>query len=64
MTYTLLIIFKTGSPEKIIKVSNYGICDNHAVFFYEKNGYRSFVPIESVIFFGREFDYGEGKYST
>lgn len=60
-TYDLLILFKNGSRKVIVSVSDYGICDDKGVFHYVKNGYRSFVPIDSVIFFGRAFDFEEEK---
>jgi hypothetical protein len=57
--FNLLIRFKTGEDKVIAKVSNYGICNEKSVFYYEKNGYKSFIPVDSVIFIGREFDYLE-----
>lgn len=59
--FDLLIIYKTGEKKIVEGVSNYSMMDNGKCFSYEKNGYRSFVPVDSVVFFGREFDY-KGKY--
>ena len=61
-SFDLLIIYH-NMDEKIIKhVNDYGvydISDSVECFYYEKNGYRSFVPVNQVRFFGRLFDYEE-----
>ena len=57
--FDLLIIYHNMN-EKIIKhVNDYGVSDSTGCFYYEKNGYRSFVPVNQVRFFGRLFDYEE-----
>lgn len=60
-TFSLLIIYKKGFSQEqkaIIKgVSNYGIQESNRCFYFVKNNFRNFVPIEAVVFFGREFDY-------
>lgn len=53
--YDLLIIYNDKTKHIVKHVSNYSIIDD--CFTYEKNGYRSFVPKDKVIFFGRRFDY-------
>ena len=58
-SFDLLIIYH-NMDEKIIKhVNDYGVSDSAGCFYYEKNGYRSFVPVNQVRFFGRSFDYKE-----
>lgn len=60
VTFDLLIIYHDELRKIIRSVSNYGITlDNPGCFYYEKNGYRSFVPVDKVRFFGRLFDYEE-----
>ena len=56
-TYDLLIIYKDGKEKVVKNVENYRVKAETGCFEYEKNNYRSFVPIKSVRFFGREFDY-------
>ena len=58
-SFDLLIIYH-NMDEKIIKhVNDYGVLDSVGCFYYEKNGYRTFVPINQVRIFGRLFDYEE-----
>lgn len=58
-SFTLLIIYRDGSRKSIPGVTDY-FCDKNAgVFWFNKNGYKSFVPIDTVLYFGREFDYNE-----
>lgn len=58
-SFDLLIIYHNGN-EKIIKhVNDYGVSDSDGCFYYEKNGFRSFIPVNRVLFFGRLFDYVE-----
>ena len=58
-SFDLLIIYHNGN-EKIIKhVNKYGVLDSTGCFYYEKNGFRSFIPVNRVLFFGRLFDYVE-----
>ena len=59
MTFDLLIIFHDGLTKIVRGVSGYGISDSAECFYYQKNGYRSFVPVNQVRFFGRLFDYEE-----
>ena len=58
-TFDLLIIFHDGIRKIIRRASGYGISDSAEYFYYIKNGYRSFVPLNQVRFFGRLFDYEE-----
>lgn len=57
MTYELLIIYSDGQEKTINTVSEYGCKSEQNIFYYVKNGYRSFIPIAEVKFFGRKFDY-------
>lgn len=56
-SYNLLIIYATGDRKVVKNISGYGHQQEGKIFYYVKNGYRSFVPIDGVVFFGREFDY-------
>jgi hypothetical protein len=56
VVYDLLIIFTDGQSKTISGVSNYHCMDE--VFFFEKNGYRSFLPKENIKYFGRKYDWG------
>lgn len=58
MVYDVLIIFENGFEKVIDGVSNYGINKETGCFYFEKNGYRSFVPKDNVVYFGRRFDWG------
>lgn len=58
-SFDLLIIYHTGDKKIVKCVNNYGVSDSTRCFYYEKNGYRSFVPVSQVRFFGRLFDYEE-----
>lgn len=46
-------------------VSNYGIVSGteagNTIFFFVKNGRKSYIPASKIIFFGNEFDYREDK---
>ena len=54
----LWIVYKDGNSGKAIKnVTNYGCDKSICMFFFEKNGYRSFMPIENVKFIGPRADY-------
>lgn len=58
-SFDLLIIYN-NRDEKIIKhVNDYGVSDSAGRFYYEKNGFRSFIPVNRVLFFGKLFDYEE-----
>ena len=56
MKYNLLIIYKDGKQKIIGGVAEYGLSEM-GTFWFKKNGYRGFVPMRQVRFFGREFDY-------
>lgn len=56
MTFNLLIIYKNKEKKVIPGVTRYGL-NEYGCFSFEKNGFRSFVPRDNVLFFGREFDY-------
>lgn len=57
--FDLLIIYNNGDKKIVKRVNNYGVSDSSRCFYYEKNGYHSFVPVSQVQFFGRLFDYEE-----
>lgn len=57
--FDLLIIYHKGDKKIVKRVNDYGVSDSSRCFYYLKNGYRSFVPVSQVQFFGRLFDYEE-----
>lgn len=57
--FDLLIIYVTGDRKVVKNVSSYGHQTEGKMFYYDKNSHRSFIPVDSVMFFGREFDYDE-----
>lgn len=60
MVSDLLILYRDGDKKIIHNVVNYGYRQtNQLQYFFEKNGYRSFIPADVVKFFGRLFDYEE-----
>lgn len=59
-TILLLIIFADGREKIISGVKGYGhYRENINVFWFEKNGRKSFVPISQVQYFGSAFDYAD-----
>lgn len=60
-SFDLLIIYNNGDKKIIKRVNDYGVSDSAGCFYYEKNGFRSFVPVNRVMFFGRLFDYKEER---
>ena len=57
MTFNLLIKYANGE-EKIVKdVEGYKFNYDQKCFVFEKNGYRGFVPMNEVLYFGRKYDY-------
>lgn len=57
--YDLLIVWNDGERKIIKDVEEYKLSlDAGAkVFYFYKNGYRGFVPVDKVRYFGRQFDY-------
>lgn len=58
-TVKLLIYFTDGSWKTIEDVYDYNCCANEALFWFVKNGYRSFIPVYNVKYFGRACDWVE-----
>ena len=58
-SFDLLIIYNNRDEKIIKRVNNYGVSDSAVCFYYEKNGFRSFIQVNRVMFFGRLFDYEE-----
>lgn len=58
-SYDLLIIYSDKTRKVIHGVENYGADKDSTLFYFIKNGYRSFIPVSQVRFFGRLFDYGD-----
>lgn len=56
-SYDLLIIYSDKTRKVVCGVTNYGVTKDSTLFYFDKNGYRSFVTISQVRFFGRMFDY-------
>ena len=57
-SYDLLIIYSDKTRKVIHGVVNYGVNKDGILFYFDKNGERSFAPVSQVRFFGRLFDYG------
>ena len=57
--FTLLIIYRDGEEVKIDGVEAYGTLTNDRLFYYLKNGFRGFMPIDAVSFIGKANDYYE-----
>lgn len=63
-TFDLLIVYKCLGDKKVIEqVTSYGYNEATGMFWFEKNGFKSFTPKENVKYFGRKFDY-EGVPAT
>ena len=58
-SFDLLIIYHNGDKKIIKRVNDYGVSDLTGCFYYEKNGFCSFIPVNRVRVFGRLFDYEE-----
>lgn len=56
-TTTILIIYTDGKEHKVSGVDKYGCMNGEGPYYFEKNGFRSFLPKENIKFLGREFDY-------
>lgn len=56
-SYDLLIIYNDGTEKVVKNINHYEFSEKSNCFCYEKNGYRSFVPVGALRFLGREFDY-------
>ena len=56
-SYDLLIIYSDKTRKVVCGVTEYGTDEDNVLLYFKKNGYRSFVPITQVRFFGRMFDY-------
>lgn len=57
-TFDLLIIYWDGSSHVVKDVDNYGnLANNNELFYYIKNDFRSFIPVDKVNFIGRYSDY-------
>lgn len=57
MKYKLAIAYDDASTIVVQDVDNYGVVnDVKNVFYIEKDGIRSFVPIEGVRYFGHAHD--------
>ncbi len=55
--YDLMIIYNDGTEKVVKNITYHEFSERSNSFYYEKNGYHSFVPAQAVRFFGREFDY-------
>lgn len=56
--YDVTIKFVDKTDKVIKKVSDFGLNECNC-FYVEKNGYRTFIPRENVLYIGREFDLRE-----
>lgn len=56
-TFDLLIVHYDDKKKVIKDVSSYGIEKDQETFYFIKNKQKSYVPMHSVIFFGRKTHY-------
>lgn len=56
-TYNLLIIWRTGEEHTVLDVSEYGYDRETKVFYFCKNGIKSFIQPDAVSFVGNQFGY-------
>jgi len=54
MKYDLMIVYADSSKIIIKGVDKYGYNEESGILFLEKNGVKSFVPSNHVLFFGLE----------
>lgn len=52
-TVSIKITYDDGKSLEIFEVSAYGIDQTAKTFYFVKGGYKSYVPIEKVKFFGK-----------
>lgn len=53
-SFTLFIKWTDGDFKKIEHVTGYGVLTaNNQVLYYIKNGFKNFVPMKCVLYFGR-----------
>ena len=55
--FTLLIIYRDGETVKVDDVEAYGTITTDKLFYYLKNGFRGFMPMDAVSFIGKAKDY-------
>ena len=57
MGFNLLIKYIDGEEKIVRGVEKYELNAETKCFTYIKNRYKGFIPMSSVLFVGREFDY-------
>ena len=63
MEYDLLVMFTDGFGKIVTGVTEYGVNPNTNCAFYVKNKHQSFMPLATLQFIGRAFDYyGSSEY--
>lgn len=61
VTFDLLIKYRNGEEHVVEDVSEYGLAYDHRdIFYYKKNNNRGFIPVDAVLFIGKDFDYMNG----
>lgn len=55
--YDLLIVWNDGERKVIKGVKEYKHSLDSKMFYFDKNGFLGFVPVDKVRYFGRRFDY-------
>lgn len=60
-TDRLLIIFKNNTKKIIDNVSAYGLLSDHKFFYFDGEDVKSFIPAESVLYFGSMNDWDDDK---
>ena len=57
----LLILFVNGTDLVVTDVEDFYYNEDTKMFAYKKDGWKSFVPREAVLYFGRTRDYHESE---
>jgi hypothetical protein len=60
MVMQLLVLYVNGNRKVIKHVSDYGFNKDGGIFWFVKNGRKSFFNPEVITFFGSEFDFYDG----
>ena len=49
----LLIVYENGNIMTVVGVEDYGRCTGSDMFYFIKDGCKSFVPSNNVLYFGQ-----------
>ena len=54
--FDLVVVYDNTSYTIVPNVEMYGYNDKGTIFWYEKENHRSFMPVNSIVYFGRLSD--------